>query len=161
MSRHTEFSRDQQRFNPFFRQESSTRIYYDDHGNKHEERIFTDSKGSQFRVHNTTSTDEHASLNQTNEEHVRQNAEFYGDNRARYGNSSFRVEPSGWTNDFTQHMWGIRSHGRHPVVQFAILMAWAVIIFTFFGTLIAFLATHPFFLLALVFLYLMRRSRRF
>lgn len=152
------FPGSEQAFRPFFRTESSTtRIFTDEHGNRMEETTYTDPRGTRFTVRRSSSTDPNASTNQTSEDFYR--ARFAGkDGRHRFGNVSAQFEKP--TQDFTQSMFGVRSHGRHPLVSFLILGAWTIILGTLLFACIGFLARHPIFAASVLALILLGRAAR-
>lgn len=156
-SRIREFPAGQATFRPFFREEKSN-VFTDEFGNRTEERTFTAANGTRYTVRNTTSGQEGASTNQTNDEYYRNaaNQRMSQDGRASFGTSSFRVHQK--ARDFGSFL-GVRTHGRHPLVGAAIIVAWAIVITTVFFGIINFALSHPLFLGALVMLYLARKGR--
>ncbi|CCD16981.1 unnamed protein product [Trypanosoma congolense IL3000] len=152
-----EFGSGDRAFRPSFRSESS-RIYVDGRGNRMEERTFTDSHGNSYTVH---STSEQFSANQEPGDFYSRNASNSRDGRFHMGNSSFKVGSQGATNDFGSAYFGVRTHGRHPMVALLILIAWSVVLGTLAFAMLAFFASHPFFTLAVLFLLLLRRMRLF
>ncbi|KPI86808.1 putative heat shock protein DNAJ [Leptomonas seymouri] len=152
------FPASEQAFRPFFRSESSsTRIFTDEHGNRMEETTYSDSRGTRFTVRRTSSSDPNASTNQTGEDFYR--SRYVGkDGRHHFGNVSKQFQKP--AEDFTQTMFGVRSHGRSPLVAFLILGAWTVILGTLLFCCIGFLARHPFFFASVVALVLLGRAAR-
>ncbi|KAH9593172.1 DnaJ domain [Trypanosoma melophagium] len=155
-----EFSGSEQVFRPFFRNES-TRIFTDGHGNRMEERTFTDPRGTTFTVRKMTSEQPNASTNQKTEDFYHDNASANRDRRFHYGNSSFKVNPRNFTDDFGQAFFGVRSHGRHPLIAMMIVAAWGIVIGTLVLGFFVFLVSHPIFTLAVLFLLFLRRLRYF
>ncbi|ORC91622.1 heat shock protein DnaJ [Trypanosoma theileri] len=155
-----EFSGSEQAFRPFFRNES-TRVFTDGHGNRMEEHTYTDPQGKTFTVRKVTSEQPNASTNQKTEEFYSGNASTNRDGRFHYGNSSFKVNPRNFTDDFGQAFFGVRTHGRHPIVAMMIVAAWGIVIGTIVLGFFIFLASHPFFTLAVLFLIFLRRLRYF
>lgn len=154
------FQSDEQVFRPFFRQEgSTTNIYVDGHGNRMEETSYTDPRGKQFTVRRTTSADPNASTNQTAEDFYRGRSAGK-DGRYHFGNASSEFKKPNF--DFTENMFGVRSHGRHPLIAFLLLGAWTVVLGTLFFCFLHFLFHHPFFSTAILLLMILgRKSRRF
>lgn len=147
-----------QAFRPFFRTESSTsRVFTDAHGNRMEETTYTDPRGTRFTVRRSSSSDPNASTNQTGEDFYR--GRFTGkDGRHHFGNVSAQFEKPG--QDFTQSVFGVRSHGRHPLVSFLILAAWTVVLGTLLFACLGFLARHPIFSASVLVLILLGRAAR-
>ncbi|KAG5499191.1 hypothetical protein JIQ42_04003 [Leishmania sp. Namibia] len=147
-----------QAFRPFYRTESSTTsVFVDEHGYRMEETTYTDPRGKRFTVRRTSSTDPNASTNEAGDEFYR--GRHPGkDGRYRFGNASSQFQRP--TNDFTQNLFGVRSHGRSPLVAFLILSAWTVILGTLLFCLIGFLARHPLFLASVLMLILLGRAAR-
>ncbi|KPA73497.1 putative mitochondrial heat shock protein DNAJ [Leptomonas pyrrhocoris] len=152
------FPGSEQAFRPFFRTESSsTRIFTDEHGNRMEETTYTDPRGTRFTVRQSSSSDPNASTNQTGEDFYR--SRFVGkDGRHHFGNVSAQFEKP--SEDFTQSMFGVRSHGRSPLVSFLILGAWTVVLGTLLFCCIGFFARHPFFTASVLMLNLLGRAAR-
>ncbi|GET89683.1 heat shock protein DNAJ, putative [Leishmania tarentolae] len=152
------FPGSEQAFRPFFSVESSTaNVFVDEHGNRMEETTYTDSRGKRFTVRRMSSTDPNASVNQTADEFYR-GRHAGKDGRYRFGNVSSQFQrPS---DDFTQTMFGVRSHGRSPLMAFLILAAWTVILGTLLICTIGFLARHPLFFASVVVLILLGRAAR-
>lgn len=152
------FPGSEQTFRPFFRTEaSSTRIFMDEHGNRMEETTYTDPRGTRFTVRRSSSSDPNASTNQTSEEFY-QSRSAGKDGRHHFGNVSAQFEKPG--QDFTQNVFGVRSHGRSPFVAFLILGAWTIILGTLLFCSIGFLARHPLFFASVLFLILVGRAAR-
>lgn len=139
--------------------EESRRSWTDEYGNKMEEKVFTTSDGTKYTVHNHSSTQPGASVNQTSEDFYQSVGGNSADGRAKFGTSSFRVNPRNFTNDFGQNYFGVRTHGRHPLVGLAIIVAWTIVITTLIFGLFSFAFTHPIFVLAIIGLIYLRRMR--
>jgi curved DNA-binding protein CbpA len=152
------FAGSEQVFRPFFRTESSsTRVFTDGHGNRMEETTYADPRGTRFTVRRMSSSDPNASTNQTSEDFYR--SRFAGkDGRHHFGNVSAQFKRP--AEDFTQSVFGIRSHGRSPLVSFLILGAWTVVLGTLFFCCIGFLARHPLFSASVLLLILLGRAAR-
>ncbi|RNF14815.1 heat shock protein DnaJ [Trypanosoma conorhini] len=156
----SEFSEKEQAFRPFFRG-GSTRVYVDAHGNRMEEREFYDPRGTSFKIRTVSSEQPNASTNQRAEEYYNAKAGSSRDGRFHYGNSSFNVNPPGATNDFGQALFGVRTHGRHPLVAMMIIAAWGVVLGTLILGVFTFLLSHPVFTMCVLFLVFLRRLRFF
>lgn len=152
------FPSSEQAFRPFFRTDSSsTRVFTDEHGNCMEETTYTDPRGTRFTVRRTSSSDPNASTNQTGEDFYR--SRFAGkDGRHHFGNASSQFEKP--PEDFTQTVFGFRSHNRSPFVAFLILGAWTVILGTLLFCCIGFLARHPIFSASVLLLIILGRAAR-
>ncbi|KEG15116.1 heat shock protein DnaJ [Trypanosoma grayi] len=155
-----EFGGKEQAFRPFFRSES-TRVFTDAHGNRMEERTFTDPRGTMFTVRTESSEQPNASTNQKAGDYYSAKAESSKDGRFHSGQSSFKVNPRDFTNDFGQAYFGLRTHARHPLVGMLIIAAWGVVISTLAVAVFVFFFSHPFFTLAVLFLLFLRRLRLF
>ncbi|ESL11748.1 heat shock protein DnaJ [Trypanosoma rangeli SC58] len=156
----SEFSEKEQAFRPFFRG-GSTHIYVDAHGNRMEEREFHDPRGTTFKVRTVSSEQPNASINQRVEEYYSTKAGSSRDGRFHYGNSSFTVNPPGATNDFGQTLFGVRTHGRHPLVAMMIIAAWGIVLGTLILGVFTFFFSHPVFTMSVLFLIFLRRMRFF
>ncbi|CAJ1028817.1 putative DnaJ domain containing protein [Leishmania utingensis] len=152
------FTNSDRAFRPFFRSESSmTNVFIDEHGNRMEETTYTDPRGKRFTVRHVSSTDPNASTNQANDEFYR-GRHAAKDGRYHFGNVSTQFQKP--TNDFTQSMFGVRSHGRSPLVAFLILAAWTVVLGTLLFCFIGFLVRHPLFFASVLVLILIGRAAR-
>ncbi|KAG5501392.1 hypothetical protein JKF63_03205 [Porcisia hertigi] len=147
-----------QAFRPFFRTESSSmNVFIDEHGNRLEESTYTDSSGKHFTVRRMSSSDPNASTNRTDEDFYRgRHASKNG--RYRFGNVYSKFKPP--SDDFTENMLGVRSHGRSPLVAFLILAAWTVVLGTLLFAFISFLVRHPLFCVSVLVLILLGRAAR-
>ncbi|KAG8346814.1 DnaJ domain [Trypanosoma vivax] len=151
-----EFASSKRAFRPFFHSESS-RVYMDGHGNSMEERTFTDSSGRSYTVRTTRSEQPQASVNQRAEDFYQKRADSSSDGRFHMGRASFKVNERGATNDFGTAYFGVRTHRRHPLISFLIIVAWTVVLGTLLVSAAVFLFSHPLFAIALIFLLVGRR----
>lgn len=152
------FQHSEQAFRPFFSTAAeSRRIFTDAHGNRMEEHTYVDPRGRRYTVRKTSSEDPNASMNQTPEDY---NQSHYSrrDGRVHFGkvSSSFR-QPE---NDFTKHFFGIRSHGRGPLMGIGVIIAWSIVLLTMLYSVGYLLFHHPFFCLAVLFLVAVGRRGR-
>ncbi|CAD2215385.1 heat shock protein DNAJ [Angomonas deanei] len=152
------FDPSEQTFRPFFRTEqSTTKIFTDAYGNRHEEVVYSDPRGERFTVRRTVSTDPNASVNQTTEDW--KNHHRGRDGRVHFGSSASR-QTAGNT-DFTQEYFGFRSHGRNPLIAFLFLGMWFMVIALAIYTFCYMIVFHPFLVLFLFFLSISLRRGRF
>ncbi|KAK7201810.1 heat shock protein DNAJ [Novymonas esmeraldas] len=152
------FPSGEQAYRPFFRTEgSTTNVFVDEHGNRMEETTYTDPRGKRFTVRRVSSSDPNASTNQADDEFYR-GRHAGKDGRYHFGNASAKFQQP--TSDFTQHVFGVRSHGRSPIMAFLILAAWTVVLGTLFFCAIGFLARHPLFCTAVLVLVILGRAAR-
>ena len=143
-------------FRPFFRKDSF-HVTEDEYGNRVQEGTYTSANGTKYTVRNFSSQQPGASTNQTTEEFYDNAARntTAQDNRFRFSNTSFRVNPKERSNDFGQYF-GVRTHGR-SYWGIAVIIAWSVVVFTIIFASLNFAFTHPIFLLAVLVLLYSRR----
>jgi curved DNA-binding protein CbpA len=146
-------------FNRFF-QQTATRTFQDESGNTRMETEFVDQFGHRHTVSRNTSTFENASTNTDPNEFMRSAANRDPFGRVHHASGYYTFGRRGDTNDFFQKYFGVRSHGRSPIVSLVILLCWAIIVGTLCFALASFLTKYPVFVMAvLVLLYLRRNSK--
>ena len=148
----------QSTFNPFFSQ-SSSRVYTDGSGNTREESEFVDQFGRTFRVARDTSTQENARVNTDPDEFMRAAATRDPLGRVKTGATQFTFGRRGFSNDFFESYFGVRSHGRGPIVSVIVILCWVIIITGMLYATFEFLGNHPMVLAAIVVLVYMRKGR--
>lgn len=150
-------------FRPFFNQTSRTVI--NDNGMQFEERTFTDPSGRRYTVSSTTSQNPYFSGNRTAQDHYEERAARSPDGKVHQASHApmdprvvFSRDPwSGWSSSPFGSRWGPPPTWS-PLIRIAYVFSLLIIISTVLFAMIAFLFSHPFFLLAVVTLYMLRKS---